>query len=100
MPEAPPFRVTVTETPSAAAVQTLADAVGDDGVEIEFEIDELPPEAIAAFVAAVDEWLAAGRAVRLINAPQMLGHTLYKVGRLNHAPQLTVSVRATEPYAG
>jgi len=100
MPETALFRVIFTEAPSAAAVQALADAVGDDGVEIEFEIDELPPEAIAAFVEVADGWLAAGRVVRLINAPQMLGHTLYKVGRLNHAPLLTVSVRATEPYAG
>ena len=93
------FTFTFTDPPSAADVASLE--VGDAPlIEITFESEDLTPAAIAAVMDAVDSWLAAGRRVRLIEAPQMLAHTLYKVGRLKNSAMLTIEVRRTEPYAG
>ena|SRR5688572_17415371 len=99
MPENDVCRIDFADPPSAADVASLE--VGDASlVEINFECDDLTPTAIAALVDVVDSWLAAGRSVRLIGAPQMLAHTLYKVGRLKNSALLAVEVRRTEPYAG
>ena len=97
-PDVELFSVVFENHPSPSDIASLA--VGDaDHVEIKFESGEIASDVIAALVDAVDRWLEAGRKVRLIEAPQMLAHTLYKVGRLNNA-SLSVSVRLDEPYAG
>jgi hypothetical protein len=99
MPESKAFQIIFADPPSAVDVATLQ--VDDASrIEITFESEDLTPVAIAALVDAVDSWLAAGRRVRLIEAPQMLAHTLYKVGRLKNSALLAIEVRRTEPYAG
>jgi hypothetical protein len=100
MPEPAPLRIVFRDAPSPAAVRTLAEYDASGGVEIDFDVEDLPPEVIAALVDAVDHWLQAGRAVQLMDAPQMLAHTLYKVGRLKKSRLLTVTVQDTEPYPG
>jgi hypothetical protein len=82
------------------SVEVSALSLGDAGsITIIFESGEIEAASIAALVSSIDEWLAAGKGVRLIEAPQMLAHTLYKLGRLKQK-SLTVSSRNEEPYAG
>jgi hypothetical protein len=82
------------------SVEVSALSLGDAGsITIIFESGEIEAASIAALVNSIDEWLAAGKCIRLIEAPQMLAHTLYKLGRLKQK-SLTVSSRNEEPYAG
>jgi hypothetical protein len=100
MPDAEPIRIVVAEDVSAAEVGVIARSATAMPIDVSFEVEDLSSEAIAEFVDLVDDWLRSGRSVRLLNAPQMLAHTLYKVGRLARPGLLTVTMRGTEPYSG
>jgi hypothetical protein len=100
MPENESLRIVVADGMSAAEVAKSAETPPSAPIQVVFETDDLSSEEIAAFVDLVDFWLQTGRSVRLHDAPQMLAHTLYKVGRLDRSGRLTVSVRGTEPYPG
>lgn len=97
-PEPKTVRFVFADPPLPAEVSALA--IGDAvSIAIIFESGEIEAASIAALVDSIDNWLAAGKCVRLIEAPQMLAHTLYKLGRLKQK-SLTVSSRNEEPYAG
>jgi hypothetical protein len=98
MPDFDPVRIVVGDGLTAREVGAIAVSTTPKSIEVSFEVDELSSEAIADFVDLVDDWMQNGRSVRLLNTPQMLAHTLYKVGRLLHSPLLTISVQGTEPY--
>jgi len=100
MPDADPLRIVAAEDDRPAEIGAIASSATATSIEVTFEVDDLSSEAIAAYVDLVDDWLRSGRSVRLLNAPQMLAHTLYKVGRLSRSELLTVSMRGTEPYPG
>ena len=100
MPDAGPARIAVREGVSVRELAAFAASTSAATIEISFEVEDLSSEAIAKLVDLVDDWLQNGRTVRLLNTPQMLAHTLYKVGRLLHSPRLTISVQGTEPYPG
>jgi hypothetical protein len=100
MPDADPVRIVFGDEMSVADAAALAHAAQASPIEIFFDVEDVPSETIAEFVDHVDGWLRTGRLVRLHDTPQMLAHTLYKVGRLGQSRFLTVTVRGTEPYAG
>jgi hypothetical protein len=100
MPDADPIRVIVAEDVTPAEVGAIARSATEMSIDVSFEVEGLSSEEIAEFVDLVDDWLRSGRSVRLLNAPQMLAHTLYKVGRLSRSGLLTVSMCGTEPYPG
>ena len=100
MLDAEPLRVVFESPPSAAHIAELAANRTYAFIELSFESEEIDSAGIAALVDAIDAWIDAGRRVRLIEAPQMLAHTLYKLGRLKNSESLAMSVRIAEPYAG
>jgi ABC-type transporter Mla MlaB component len=63
-------------------------------------IEEIDAVAIAQLVTLTRRTARPGRPLTITAAPQMLAHTLYKIGALRHG-SLTVDSHATEePYAG
>jgi len=100
MPDDDSVRIVVGDDSTIGEVRKLADHALAKRLEIVFEIEDPSSEMIAVFVGAVDHWRTQGRSVHLVDAPQVLAHTLYKVGRLIDSPRLTISVQGAEPYAG
>src|SRR5262245_12542367 len=98
MPDESPILIVIGDGLPAEEVRAMAASA--TSIEVSFEVESLSSKAIAEFVDLVDDWLQSGRSVRLLNTPQMLAHTLYKVGRLLHSPRLTISAQGTEPYPG
>lgn len=90
----------VGEGSSAADVKAQVHSSASTRIELCFETESLAPQSIAAWIDVIDGWLAEGRSIHLEAAPQMLAHTLYKVGRLAHSNQLTITAQETEPYPG
>jgi hypothetical protein len=78
----------VSDPPSDADVVRLdlIDEEADDPIALANRIDELRV------------LLEAGCRVELANCPQMLAHTLYKVGLLRERRIVIASMRNEEPY--
>jgi anti-anti-sigma regulatory factor len=58
---------------------------GEPEVEVHLDFDELDlldGTAVAETVNAIRNLLETGRSLRIVHAPQMLAHTLYKTGML------------------
>ena len=63
------------------------------------DLEVIDGVSLAAMVNAIRTLSAKGHRVRLVGAPQLLGHNLYRVGMLagTHAVEL-VNTREEEPY--
>lgn len=80
---------------AAALRDALIARPGDATWEL-LELDLEDGVAVAELVNAVDALRARGARVELRHAPQMLAHTLYKVGRLGDPGLVLVAPRADE----
>jgi len=66
-------------------------------VEIEMSgVDEMDGPSVAVLSTAVRSHLATGAEVTITHAPQMLAHTLYKIGLLDHAGLTLIDPRNDE----
>lgn len=86
--------------PDAAALATrLRDLPLPDGPSLSLDLGDLELEdgvSVAESVNALRHLLRRGRHLTLIEAPQMLAHTLYKVSMLDTQPITLVSPREDE----
>jgi anti-anti-sigma factor len=76
--------------------------VGDDLPAIEIDmtaVDSMDSESVAVLTELVRDHVATGAEVTLHQAPQMLAHTLYKIGLLDHAGLTLVDPRSDEQHA-
>lgn len=90
----------VVRAAEAAELARLLATAPVSGAGLELDLDELELEDGVAVAEAVNGLRAlAARAgpVRVREAPQMLAHTLYKVGALDRAAIQLLSTRAEEP---
>ena len=62
------------------------------------ETDVVDGKGVAVFTTLVRDSLRDGRRITLRNAPQMVAHTLYKVGLLEDERLTLVDPREEEPY--
>lgn len=64
-------------------------------------VDAIDSQAIAQLVDLLRECIAGGARPSLESPPQVLAHTLYKVGLLREQSPMTIrNPRVEEPYAG
>lgn len=59
-------------------------------------VDSLDAESVAVLTTLVRNHLATGAEVTLHHPPQMLAHTLYKIGLLDHAGLTLIEPRTDE----
>lgn len=65
------------------------------------EIDEISPDGVASAIEFIRTRLVNNNHVHLSGVPQMLAHTLYKLGWLQRYPELLLlSVQSEQPYGG
>lgn len=75
--------------------------VPDDLAKLELdlaELDSMDGESVAVMVNLIRQAVDGGAAVRVVRAPQMLAHTLYKIGMLIPTGVELVEPRVEEPY--
>jgi ABC-type transporter Mla MlaB component len=68
-------------------------------VEIDMaEVDSLDGPTVAVLTDIVRGHLDAGAEVTVVEAPQMLAHTFYKIGLLDHAALTLIDPRSDEQH--
>ncbi|HRX87121.1 MAG TPA: STAS domain-containing protein, partial [Phycisphaerae bacterium] len=76
--------------------------VGDDLTSLDIDmslVDDIDAESVAVLTTRIRQHLADGTEVTLHRPPQMLAHTLYKVGLLDHAGLTLIDPRSDEQHA-
>jgi len=76
--------------------------IGNDAAAVDIDmaaLDEIDAESIAVLTTLVRTHLQTGAEVTIHRPPQMLAHTLYKIGLLDHAGLTLIDPRSDEQQA-
>jgi ABC-type transporter Mla MlaB component len=86
-----------------ACLQAFWDChIGENHAAVDIDlaaVDTIDAESIAVLTTLIRSQLALGTEVTLHRAPQMLAHTLYKIGLLDHSGLTLIEPRSDEQHA-
>jgi len=76
--------------------------VGDDLLAVDIDmtgVEDIDSQSVAVLTNLIRAHVTAGTEVTIHRAPQMLAHTLYKIGLLDHSALTLIDPRSDEQHA-